>query len=403
MTDKSVKVVLVTGISGTGISEFADKCVELGNKTAPELSWIHIRFRERMRLADRTGRSLSEKDWEDTILNRRAVLANLREFVAEQVKQEIIEKRESTEKPTIVFISSHATFWYRKTLIAGIDFRLLRWLTPGMLITVVDDVVDVWTRLHDTGQERWKDVDPTEISEWREIETFFTQQFARAITPEGEPNRFFVIPKSQDPGSIVQMLIRPESKKVYRSYPITSVKKKHPDVQNKADLIGEQLERNMIVFDPLGVTDLERTKELKRKYDAWCTANGSNSNWPVIEQHLKSQTISRDHQLIDQSDAVVVFYPTLRHWRELSHIYVFDATIYGQKKGKLAKRYTLKSIRDRMVPFSSGVLDEMHYATQRGKRVYLIWPEDTDPGPFFREIYTRKFKDVEEVIKSILE
>jgi len=274
-----------------------------------------------------------------------------------------------------------------------------------MFISVVDDVVDVWSRLHNTGQERWKDLDPTEVLEWREIETFFTQQFARAIISEGEPNRFFVIPKSQGAGSIVQMLTRPESKKVYRSYPITSVKKKHPDVQNKADLIGKKLEEKMIVFDPLGITDLERTSELKKKYEDWCASNKNSSNWPVIEDHLKSQTISRDHQLIDQADAVVVFYPTLRYWRKLSHVYVFEATVYGKRtgKGKAAKGYSIKSLKDRMVPFSSGVLDEMHYATQRGKKVYLIWPEDTDPGPFFREIYTRRFKSVEEVIKSILE
>jgi len=118
MSETLVKVALVTGISGTGIGEYAEKCVELGRKTAAGVTWEHIPFRERMRLADRIGRSLSEKDWEDTILNRRAVLANLRETVAEQVRQEITQKRQDSEKSTIVFISSHATFWYRKTLIA---------------------------------------------------------------------------------------------------------------------------------------------------------------------------------------------------------------------------------------------------------------------------------------------
>jgi hypothetical protein len=51
-----------------------------------------------------------------------------------------------------------------------------------------------------------------------------------------------------------------------------------------------------------------------------------------------------------------------------------------------------------LVPFSSGVLDEMQYATQYGKDVYLIWTSDRDPGPFLSTIYSEKFRTVDELI-----
>lgn len=375
-----VTVVLLTGISGTGIEAFAEKLIAFGRENTT-FDWQHIKFSDRMREADQMGTHLEESSWEDTILNRRATLANLREVAAKQVTMDVVAQRKSeTEKTNIVVISSHATFWYRKSLIAGMDFRLVNAIKPDFFFTLVDDALEIWKRLQETGQNRWAEIGLVDVLEWREIETFFTEQLSRAASSSEGPNRFFVIPKVQEPKTIVQIITEPETKKVYRSYPITSVKKR-PEVQQEADRIGEELEKHVVVFDPLSIKDIERAQELQTRYEEWCKQTGSVSDWNIIMEHLSQQTVSRDHQLIDQSDAIVVFYPTLEYWLKTDNKY----------------------IKERLVPFSSGVLDEMHYATQRGKPVYLIWPEEKDPGPFFREIYTRKYKNIDETIKSILE
>jgi hypothetical protein len=54
-----------------------------------------------------------------------------------------------------------------------------------------------------------------------------------------------------------------------------------------------------------------------------------------------------------------------------------------------------------MVPFSSGVLDEMQYAIQYGKPVFLLWTSDKDAGPFLAKLFTEKFKSLEDLIKYL--
>jgi hypothetical protein len=70
-------------------------------------------------------------------------------------------------------------------------------------------------------------------------------------------------------------------------------------------------------------------------------------------QHISDQIVFRDYKLIAQSDIVVVFY-------------------------------------DALVP-SPGVISEMNYALQTGKRVYGVWLPASPPSPFFTRYCTRVF------------
>jgi len=216
---------------------------------------------------------------------------------------------------------------------------------------------------------------PVDILEWREIEIFVTEQLAQVASQQQTPKPFYLFPRGQDPDSLVRILGDPNTRRVYRSYPMTFVSDR-PEVQKTADQIGNQLKELAIVFDPGDLGDWDRQDELHERYEQWCADRGyvsGDADWEDIQRHLRHQTVSRDHRLIDQAHAVVVYYPELDYWTAEESDYK----------------------RSPLVPFSSGVLDEMQYATQQGKDVYIIWTSEKDPGPFLASIYSETFSSVE--------
>ena len=76
-------------------------------------------------------------------------------------------------------------------------------------------------------------------------------------------------------------------------------------------------------------------------------------------RHISDQIVFRDYKLIAQADVVVVFY-------------------------------------DALVP-SPGVISEMNYALQTGKRVYGVWLPTSPPSPFFTRYCTRVFASADEL------
>ena len=74
---------------------------------------------------------------------------------------------------------------------------------------------------------------------------------------------------------------------------------------------------------------------------------------------IADQIVFRDYKLIAQSDFVVVFY-------------------------------------DALVP-SPGVISEMNYALQTGKRVYGVWLPTSPPSPFFTRYCTRVFASADDL------
>jgi adenylate kinase len=374
-----MKIILITGISGSDVNGFAEAVVQAGNQDG-RLQWIHQHFAKLLYEVDTERGKLSYSDWENSILRRNAALPHLRNAAYDrllEIKDDLADK-ETPKQETVLLVSTHATFWYRKTLQAGLDLSRVNELAPDIFVTIVDDVLNIWDRLLQTKQPRWQEFSPIDILEWREIEVFLTEQLAQIFSKKNSPKPFFLLPRAQPSNSLVRILAEPGTPRFYRSYPMTFVANR-PEVQQTADDIGSRLEEVAVVFDPADLEDWNRKDELQTRYQSWCQKRGytsSGADWEDIEKHLRHQTVSRDHKLIDQSHGIVVYYPELDYWtkREAD----FDPTP--------------------LVPFSSGVLDEMQYATQYGKDVYLIWTSDRDPGPFLSTIYSEKFRTVDELI-----
>ncbi|MEW6717831.1 MAG: hypothetical protein AB1345_10040 [Chloroflexota bacterium] len=374
-----MKTVLITGISGSDVKGFAEACTEAGNRDG-RLHWVHLRFSDLLYEVDTMHGKLSYGDWENSILKRGTALPHLRNAAYDrllELKEELAENEKSKQE-TVLLVSTHATFWYRKTLQAGLDLSRLHELNPDMFVTIVDDVEKIWDRLLATDQPRWQEVSLIDILEWREIEIFMTEQLARVASQDGIAKPFYVLPCAQPPESLVRILADPATLRLYRSYPMTFVTSR-PEVQQEADDIGAQLEEVAVLFDPADLEDWGLKDELKHRYQKWCEQHGytySGVEWEDIERHLRHQTVSRDHRMIDQSHSIVVYYPELDYWTRKEEKYIPAS----------------------LVPFSSGVLDEMQYATQHGKDVYLIWTSERDAGPFLPTIYSEKFASGEELI-----
>lgn len=383
--------IILSGISGAHISEFATKCVEAGNK-AGEARWVHIRFRDVLKSVDSESKNLSDSEWSDSFLKRGAAFRQIAAAAMRKLVDEIIFTEEDTAKSKgeklVIIVSIHISLRRGKILTPGMDVGVLDELQPDYFITVLRDALDIWLELKARPQERWKNIAPLDVLEWREIETFVTGQLAEFSGDRKGPKPFFILPFSQEPEFLTELLSEKRKKRYYRSYPITFVKD-HPDVHKEANLIGEEISAVAISFNPMGITDYDRLNEFKAEYEKWCAEKMqpvSELYWDEVREHISQHTVTRDHRLIDQSDGIVVFYPEL--------------PFFFEKDGKMIQRM--------ITPFSSGVLDEMHYATQRGKRVILIWPEreeekggERTAGPFMAEIYSHKLASREELRKLL--
>jgi adenylate kinase len=170
-------------------------------------------------------------------------------------------------------------------------------------------------------------------------------------------------------------MFEPGIKTAYLSYPM-----QHAEGDRAAlAAFKQRLDERSLVFDPADVNDFEvegasngtsgaepsaqaalrsdGTAELRAVTGA-VGADGS----PFSERdlrHVADQIVFRDYKLIAQSDIVVVFY---------------DALVA-----------------------SPGVISEMNYALQTGKRVYGVWMPTSPPSPFFTRYCTRVFATADEL------
>lgn len=252
-------------------------------------------------------------------------------------------------------VSTHACFMRRGRLQPGMDMAPLKRLLEPMVdlyATVIDGCLQVYARQQHHAE--WQGhLSLAEIAIWRDFETSLTQMLA------GYENKPFYLLARQEPASALHRLCaRPDAKRIYLSYPITAILKENPDLIAAALSVGEQLRTaGFVVFNPLAVEDIGEA------------AGGYAIDVPVPEEqfeaarpYIDSQIIGRDFQLIDQSDLVVVYYPTEK--------------------------------------LSPGVLSEMMHARDRRIPVYMC----SFPGaisPFLGILYQEAFETPEQLIARL--
>ncbi len=337
--------VFCTGISGSGRTEYIRTFVKWSEENhSKSIKLINVGDRM-FEIAKKLGQNIKEEKILDL---SELTLKWLRAVVFEQIIGEV------EKEPGVYIVSTHASFRWRRYLLPAFDFFYLNRLSPDLFITVIDSIVDIKRRLEETGQWRGR-LTLRDIITWQDEEVFITK-----ILAEYQRKPFYIIPRKQPPSTLYNIMFNKKMEKVYLSYPMTHVEDYESYVR-RVNEFKEKLSKFFVVFDPGYIDDYELLVEAykaiseKRKtveIDGW--------EIPLkevleVEKDLRDQTVRRDFMLIDQSDAVVVY-------------------------------YTLPTL-------SPGVLSEVIYSFTNNKDVYIIFTPSSRISPFFEYFSTKIFFD----------
>jgi nucleoside 2-deoxyribosyltransferase len=221
-------------------------------------------------------------------------------------------------------IDLHLTFRWKAYLTKGFNPHILEPFRSyaRLFINVVEDLTKVQNKLLESS---WGDRHIIEPLYWRDEEKYLTDIFADICGLE----RAYVMGCSEPPAEMEKLIWHPDIKKVYLSFPITNIIK---DKEAKKEITDfkDEIREFLMLFDPHSVKDYDDTYVFEEMRE--------------IRKEVGHTTEERDYRLIDQADAVVVYFP--------KHV--------GSK----------------------GVDAEMNYARQTGKPIYKYTPGKKEEGPF---------------------
>ena len=135
------------------------------------------------------------------------------------------------------------------------------------------------------------------------------------------------------------------------------------------------MKQSFLCFDPGDLEESYLLQKARQAKDAGLnyleiTALGHKTRLDLqevlqIERDINSQTYARDFLLIDQSDMIISFIP---------------------------------SMADGRAAISSGVERELQHAHEAAKEVYVIWTAEQNPSVFITQTATKVFTDVGDAI-----
>jgi adenylate kinase len=345
--------VICTGISGTGRVDWLRQIVELARHRGRDVALYDVR--ETM---FEIARAVGEPVEEETILDMfPRALVLLRAAALEQICSSI-----ESDPSRHWILNTHAVFRWKNTLISGFDPHYLTRLNPHVFVTVTAGVKTSLARL--STQARWSQLTEEQVLTWREEEQFFTEEMARI---HRKPQ--FLAPRPLPSDVAYQLLFEPQRSKAYLSYPMQHVS---ADQERGLFAFKARLSEHLIVFDPGDVNDfaVEDAPMPDGRSDGGTALQSLPDAETVsvrrdpLQQHIADQIVERDYKLIAQSDVVVVYY-------------------------------------DVPVP-SPGVISEMKFALESGKRVYGVWLPNNEPSVFFTRYCSLWFRTPEAVLAKVL-
>jgi len=350
-------VIVVTGMVGLAKKRYLEKVCKYAGKQGKEVTLCNVGDMMYDEASDITpGKIL------DIPLKR---LHSLRRSVF----KDIIAKAKKT--PNLI-VNTHATFRWRHGLFPAVDFDQMRQLDASIYICLIDGVAALHCRLSSehTSEHTLKD-----LIVWREEEIIGTEMLCKGIN---EDMPFYCLAHGGTKETIevfYRLLFEPKIKRAYLSYPMTAV----TDLEDVKKEIGEfrqTMKKHFTCFDPGDLEEaflprmaLEAAEDGKDSLEIQAGGKTVRLNLDQIrqiERDIYSQTYARDFLLIDQSEMIISFIPTLPDGR---------------------------------AAISSGVERELQHAHEASKDVYVIWPAKQTPSVFVTQTATKLFDNT----KSVLE
>lgn len=285
------------------------------------------------------------------------------------VFKDIIVKAQKT--PNLI-VNTHATFRWRHGLFPAVDFDQMRQIGADMYICLIDGVVALHARLI---SEHSMEHSLKDLIVWREEEIIGTEMLCKGVS-ESVP--FYCLARGAEEETIetfYRLVFESKGKKAYLSFPITHVADMK-DVQKEINEFRLLMKKLFICFDP---ADLEEShlphyahKAAEQgTYFVETTTLGRKIRLDLaqvqqIERDINSQIYARDFLMIDQSDMIISFIPTLADGR---------------------------------AAISSGVERELQHAHEAAKEVFVIWPAEQPPSVFVTQTATKVFPNTKIAIE----
>ncbi|MEM1508582.1 MAG: hypothetical protein QXY49_05850 [Thermofilaceae archaeon] len=355
-------IIFATGISGSGRLDLIEEAAK-GSEGKLQVIDVGARmFRKSAELGIRIpqGKILDLDPF---------ALDYLRAVTFEELLTEVEKFRGLSDKDLI--ISTHVCFRWKKHLSTAFNLYYLNKINPDMYVTIVDNAHSVKARLETT---QWKGrLDLKDILVWRDEEAFVTE-----ILAEYQQKPFYIVARREPVNLLLDLIYKVEKEKLanrtpalkaYLSYPITHVAGDQAFFTKKDEIKEALRKTGIVVFDPITIDEavlIGLAEEAWKRGSEHVELNVDESKLQLSVDEISKarddiidQIVARDYKLIDQSDIIVVFYPTTQ--------------------------------------VSPGVLNEIHYGYTHNKDVFAIFPYQLK-SPFFEYYTTNIFRNYEELI-----
>ncbi len=350
-------IIVVTGMVGVDKKSYLEKVCRFAAEIGTEVLLCNVGERMYAEAPDiPAGKIL------DISMKR---LSSLRRSVF----KDIIAKAKTSAN---LIINTHATFRWWHGLFPAVDFDQMRQLNADMYICLIDGVIALHRRLiaEHAIEHTLKD-----LIVWREEEIIGTEMLCRGVSDEA---RFYCLARGceeETTKTFYSLIFEKDRKKAYLSFPITHVTEMEI-ARNKIDEFRKLMKGFFTCFDP---RDLEESyllhcvqRAIQKGSDfVEVTAPGQTIRLDLhqvqqIEHDINSQTYARDFLLIDQSDMIISFIPTLADGR---------------------------------AAVSSGVERELQHAHEAAKEVYVIWMAKQRPSVFVTQTATKVFAGTDSAVE----
>lgn len=354
-------IVVVTGMVGVEKKSYLQKVCEFASKKGKDVLLCNVGDMMYAEAKDiQNGKIL------DIPMKR---LSSLRRSVF----KDIISKKKRAEN---VIVNTHATFRWRHGLFPAVDFDQMRELAADMYINMIDGVTALHSRL---SKEHSIEHTLKDLVVWREEELIGTEMVCKAVN-ENVP--LYCLARGSQKETVetfYRLVFEGFVKRAYLSFPMTAVAEMK-DVQGKIEEFREMMKGYFTCFDP---GDLEESylpyKADKARLEGENFIDVTTREGKIrldveqvkqIERDINSQTYARDFLLVDQSDMIVSFIPTMDDGR---------------------------------AAISSGVERELQHAHEAAKEVYVIWPAKQRPSVFVTQTATEVFESIDDIMQFFKE
>ncbi len=331
------KVIICTGISGSGRKEYLDRFVSYSESLGKKVKVYHV-GQLMIERARRDGLNITPKN----ILNtNRHTMQALRSSVYESILSDF--KKDGKEYDALV-VSIHGFFYWKKTFHHSYDHHYVSRFKPDLFVTIMRDPVDVRDALALRDQWKREKLTEQEISLWQNVETEVIATWAEF---SGCP--FYGFYNGQSTATLFKLAFVPGMETTYISMPMTHMM--DPKNRARVDRFIKKLEEYYIVFVPMITKG--RLPGVHQKLSKRTHAEYTNSY----------QTVKVDLDiLLRQADRITVFFPK---------------------------------------PVSSpGVINELREAHETNKEAWIIYPSKT-ASPFLMYYYDRSFKSEKEFFEFL--